>query len=1078
MYSFSRFTPIFLLLSVCSFVKVLGQSDAIPLNQVISPSPEVGSIVKVADVPVNYYTGKPQLSLPIFTIKSGVLKHNISIGYNSFGGIQVDQQATMVGLGWDLSVGGAIARTAIGKPDETSASQGYQGAATTLGLPLYTDANPTNFLNTLDNCELKNLAEGRQDLTPDIYYINFDSQSAKMFFDKTGQPFLSPYKPWKIAGNNSSSFIITIENGTRYEFSKIESTINDIETIPGDGGSAYNCNTGWFLTRIVSPTLKDTIQFNYTASNYYSEGVVPSQTRQDLVPGQSPGCNGQTGDLYRESLTMNSQTINGWLLSSITYGSGKVEFVMNQDRRDINTGNKYRIRELNFYSLKGTSNYTFIKKIRLFQSYSNPSSSDSLSRRLLLDSISEVSGGDSLVHRFAYINPNSLPKRSSYSQDHWGYFNGRSNSTLIPAYDDGVGTSYSGANREVDSVSSQVGLLSSITYPTGGSTSFEYELNDYTYYRSQSIYSPAHTDSSRIQKSGHVNTNTLSTPNGEVTDTVYVPSNVPNQSIVLQYIVTGKIYGDAQADVWVTNESGTVVFSAGDTHGTSMTTTSSLPPGHTYVIHAERTGTTERAAIILFYFDWNYFYVGPLYLKNAGGCRIKRITQYDGLSHSNDIVKRFKYNLNDSLSSGVLLDLPRYSDLTFSPYYCSTPPTKGGDFVYLTRQANSMTTLGRTQGSPIGYSKVTVLNGENGEDGYEEYYHSINGLMDSGGDGYPYIPRTSRDDLRGLLLQHRIYNSNRKVVKATLNEYNFNNTPGNPNFKWIWGVKYGTIRVSNTNDANGCPSTSQWSFIGGMYQVIQFWPVLTKTTDSLFDIANNTFLTTSHSYSYDTVNTQVSRDDFTTSNGSQLSTVFVYPNNLTGAVYDSMKARNIISEVITKTVFRNATQISKDSTSFGFYSGLLVPLSKQLSFSSSLPETRLQFYSYDTKGNLLEQSKSNDVHEVYLWGYNSQYPVARIVGSTYAAIGGLVNSSILQNPASDSALRTELNRVRVALAGSLGEVFTYTFSPGCGVTSETNPQGITTYYEYDGLGRLKCIKDTNGKIVKLIDYRYRVSMNQ
>jgi YD repeat-containing protein len=49
---------------------------------------------------------------------------------------------------------------------------------------------------------------------------------------------------------------------------------------------------------------------------------------------------------------------------------------------------------------------------------------------------------------------------------------------------------------------------------------------------------------------------------------------------------------------------------------------------------------------------------------------------------------------------------------------------------------------------------------------------------------------------------------------------------------------------------------------------------------------------------------------------------------------------------------------------------------------------------------------------------------------------------------------------------------TYTFLPQVGKTSETDPSGRSTYYQYDGLQRLNLVLDQNGNITKKYSYSY------
>ena len=63
-----------------------------------------------------------------------------------------------------------------------------------------------------------------------------------------------------------------------------------------------------------------------------------------------------------------------------------------------------------------------------------------------------------------------------------------------------------------------------------------------------------------------------------------------------------------------------------------------------------------------------------------------------------------------------------------------------------------------------------------------------------------------------------------------------------------------------------------------------------------------------------------------------------------------------------------------------------------------------------------------------------------------------------------------VDELRLYPAGA--QMTSYTYNPGIGVTSVCDVDNRVTYYFYDGLGRLKYVKDQDGNIVKTIDYHY------
>mgnify|MGYP001176797299 FL=1 len=63
-----------------------------------------------------------------------------------------------------------------------------------------------------------------------------------------------------------------------------------------------------------------------------------------------------------------------------------------------------------------------------------------------------------------------------------------------------------------------------------------------------------------------------------------------------------------------------------------------------------------------------------------------------------------------------------------------------------------------------------------------------------------------------------------------------------------------------------------------------------------------------------------------------------------------------------------------------------------------------------------------------------------------------------------------IDEIRVYPQGA--QLTTYTYKPLVGITSKTDPRGITEYYEYDSFGRLSAVKDFSGHIIKTYCYNY------
>ena len=177
-------------------------------------------------------------------------------------------------------------------------------------------------------------------------------------------------------------------------------------------------------------------------------------------------------------------------------------------------------------------------------------------------------------------------------------------------------------------------------------------------------------------------------------------------------------------------------------------------------------------------------------------------------------------------------------------------------------------------------------------------------------------------------------------------------------------------------------------------------------------------------------------------------------------------------------------------------------------------------YSFNTDGNLDFNERREGVRTSYIWGYNKLYPIAQIVRAdpsqvyvnSFEESGGTSGTSqtgdhylnqgsytipftppvddntymmsywFFQNGswqfsgelpfnASISSTGTRLDEIRVYPQGAF--VTTYTYDPILGMTTSTDAQNRTSYYEYDALGRLILVRDFEGNILQQTEYHYR-----
>ena len=634
-----------------------------PLN----PSPTAMSYGKYADDPINPANGTIDVSIPIATVNDGTLSHDVSLTYHT-GGIQVSELSSEIGLGWHLNAGGVISRTVKGIPDD--AGDGY-----------YHDGK---WLNGSE-AQTEDVAKGKKDAEPDIFYYNFAGLSGKFVFDKNKKIHCIPQSDIKInlyrSGFTFHGFMIRTPDGTKYYFG--------VKPFPGKVqvhsiGTKDSFIETWYLHRIVSADSKHQIDFEYT-ENEYAYTV--------------------SSDCYLTAYWKNSQKtcdncvtadqvvrVKGKSLSKITTSTQTISFEHKSDREDLfaylapsqNFPKPKRINKINVQN--GGFCYFYLLEQSYFSSNGTSYSIYDIDKRLKLDRVKKYACTGLLIEEPYIIEyfSTQFPSLLEKAIDHWGYYNAalsnNSKNDLVPYTEVKVGNqtlTYGSANRVSAENPMLQGTLKKITFPTKGSVEYTFEANEYADFQpsgvetnlfdvkscplvngvfdccdgNSNVVSERTITQYQVIQQEHINTGLL-----ELKIEVDGPVNC-NFASGWNHAATVEIYDQTLSGAFVDSYSINLVSSASNKEEFMILELAYMPgivAGHNY-----KFVLTSQDGLATLKID----YVPNVQVnKLAGGLRIKEVKTHDGLTSLNDIKRTFKYELNQgfSESSGVLINRPRY----------------------------------------------------------------------------------------------------------------------------------------------------------------------------------------------------------------------------------------------------------------------------------------------------------------------------------------------------------------------------------------------------------------------------------
>src|SRR5690606_20119349 len=252
--------------------------------------------------------------------------------------------------------------------------------------------------------------------------------------------------------------------------------------ITSPSGSVLNCSYSSMSNVRQMPSFSEDFSISYGLLNSYYTGTLPLRT-----------------------WNRRYQWSNPVFIEGITWENGSIEFV-SSSRQDMD-GKK--LDQFTIYNKDGSVFNRFLFNYDYFggtltrhhEEPGYPQSPDPLNayptdylkKRLKLLSIQQLGGGspqaESINHYFEYYEGGNLnlPYKSSYAADFWGYYNGRvANTNLVPSGKDVVDGFYHqrvfdfmGADKKPDGGYIKANMLKKVTYPTKGTTTYDYEIHNY-----------------------------------------------------------------------------------------------------------------------------------------------------------------------------------------------------------------------------------------------------------------------------------------------------------------------------------------------------------------------------------------------------------------------------------------------------------------------------------------------------------------------------------------------------------------------------------------------------------------------
>lgn len=1061
--------------------------DFLSATDILPPPPSATAMIKHDGITVSKNTGVANISIPLYTLKGRKLSIAVGLDYSS-SGIRVDEIASQVGMGWSLQAGGVVTRTVRGLPDESN--QRIVAPSTGIG----DDTASYHFLSHISSSTSNT---GHYDSEPDLFNFSFGGFSGSFVLDTAMQVVLIHAAPVRISYNFTATgwnFKITDPQGIMYFFGG--STATEKTKKDQTCGKLFDTYVpvAWHLIKIQHPN-GETILLNYTSLEYiYDTGIAQTMNygSQTTPQGGTLGTCAQTPCSVPANVNCEHLLhTQGVLLSSI-YSPGNAGITFSYtDRQDYHYGKL--VQRIYFSNLVGGTSipigYWDLKynQQQADMSYAHRTESYTQYTPYLVSAVqTSIDSAYSLPYYFTYLDPGGRPCRLSYSQDHWGYFNGKNNSTLVPPPSDPTLIQWlpqATANRGPDPAYTSKGMLSKIVYPTGGLDSLVYEPNVMSSSSSTAV-ATKHQANGTVTGSGLKDQGIINVPfSVDQGQYLHVTMNCQYNGGTID-----SLHDKCRFDI--TGSSGSITTPYVTLPGNTLVVDVHAYPG-TYNIQVTANGAVATGNVTLEYYPLHFSSPHPANTI-AAGLRIREILTANPGEKA--ILKRYYYGeLNTpDISSLQGTDVPIYNKAMATRYFCQDP-LMGTSYVYLFCQYTSLfsSTLGNLydfQSFPVSYvSVIESLGGDNFEKG------GIQTRFLSGPDSYGPIlggeqifssPKSNFSSfLNGKVIEEFTFMKpdHQTIVPLSRKLYTYKiDSRKEPTVSgYSVNAKYFNNAVPDWNcqvyNGSSCAydiDNYNAAFDVMRYDIFSSWVYNDTLTEYVYS-GNTTLSKTTRNYYDDTSNLQLSRTETYDSKRNLLKTFYKYPHDYAGqVVYDAMTAQNIVTPLVDMEKDNGTTKLMETRANFTSWgNGNFQPSSFQTAYATDVLKNIGTITKYDAAGNILEYTGADGITNAVFWGFGNLYPVTKITGAGYDQARALltVDTSVL-NTLSGTALLTQINGIRQNLPAA--QVIAYDYQPQTGVLSITDMNNRAAYYDYDSFRRLIDTKDKDANIVKQVRYHY------